>query len=174
MKVKIVLRIASVVTLAVILMMITCHQQSPSPSPFTVKNLTVKSKSLDDEVKVLKEVQHIYVDRWKVKKVKGDSVFVYVYSSSPDTCKTFISLLNDQRLEQQASADSIIFQDSLIIANRDSALKVSDVIINKCVKDIVVLTDSIKKVKRKNYWKGFKHGAIVGAASTQIINLINK
>jgi hypothetical protein len=174
MEVKIALRIASVVTLAVILMMITCHQQSPPSPNVDIQDLTVKSKSLDDEVKVLKEVQQIYVDRWKVKKVKGDSVFVYIYSSSPDTCKHFISLLNDQRLEQQASADSIVFQDSLIIANRDSALKVSDVIINKCKKDISTLTDSIKKVKRKNYWKGFKHGAIIGASSTQIINLITK
>lgn len=164
-------------TLALFTIILCCDKCRCSKSETKVSDSTYhvanyKKSILDEEVKFLRDTQRIYIDKWRTKVIKGDSVYVYVKSISPDTCSTYIDQLNKQRLSEQNAAKIVIETDSLIIFAQDSLNKVNEVLIKKYKGDIVTLTDSIAKVRRRGYFKGLKHGLIVGASAVGIINIV--
>ena len=136
--------------------------------------LTHKKSILEKEVKVLHDTRTIQVVKWRTQIVKGDSVFRYVYLLASDSCKLLLDSLNKQRLIEQNTASDVIQTDSLTIAALDSLNKVNDALIGKYKGQISLLGDSIKKVRRRSYWKGLKHGFVIGAGAVEVINILNK
>ena len=149
-----------------------CSKNVTKVSDSTYHVANYKKSILDEEVKFLRDTQRIYIDKWRTKVIKGDSVYIYVKQTAPDTCSTYIDQLNNQRLSEQNAAKIVIETDSLIIFAQDSLNKVNEVLIKKYKGDIVTLTDSLGKVRRRGYFKGLKHGLIVGASAVGIISIV--
>lgn len=75
---------------------------------------------------------------------------------------------------EQNEANDVIKTDSLTIAALDSLNKINDALIGRYKGQIGLLGDSIKKVRRRSYWKGLKHGFVIGAGAVEVINILNK
>lgn len=161
----------ALLTLALSLDRCRCKKVAPQTKTDT---LTHKKSILEKEVKVLHDTRTIQVVKWRTQVVKGDSVYCYVYLLASDSCKPLLDSLNKQRLIEQNSAMEVIKTDSLTIAALDSLNKVNDILIGRYKGEVVVLGDSIKKVRRRSYWRGLKHGFIVGASAVEVINTLNK
>ena len=159
--------------LVVIVLCLDKCRCKPKPQPKT-DTLSHKKSILDKEVKILHDTRTIQVVKWRTQIVKGDSVFRYVYLLASDSCKTLLDSLNNQRLIEQNDAMEVIKTDSLTIAALDSLNKVNDALIGKYKGQIGLLCDSIKKVRRRSYWKGLKHGFVAGASAVEVINILNK
>ena len=146
----------------------------PTPRLTATDTLTHKKSILEKEVKVLHDTRTIQVVKWRTQIVKGDSVYKYVYLLASDSCKPLLDSLNNQRLMEQNEAMQVIKTDSLTIAALDSLNKINDALIGKYKGQIGLLGDSIKKVRRRSYWRGLKHGFLIGASAVEVINLLNK
>lgn len=105
----------------------------------------------------------IYVIRYKTK---FDSLMI-----ADTSCQNSLITLYNSFGDLNDLNDSIItnnnrskINDSITIATlyNKVSLKQSRIVIDSS--RIVALIDTLPKVKRKGYWKGFKHGAIIGAA----------
>lgn len=68
----------------------------------------------------------------------------------------------------------VIKTDSLTIAALDSLNRINDILIGRYKGEVVLLGDSIKKVRRRSYWRGLKHGFVIGASAVEVINVLNK
>lgn len=148
-----------------------CRKVAPKTKTDT---LTHKKSILEKEVKVLHDTRTIQVVKWRTQVVKGDSVYRYVYLLASDSCKPLLDSLNKQRISEQNTANEVIKTDSLTIAALDSLNKINDILIGRYKGEVVLLGDSIKKVRRRSYWRGLKHGFVVGAGAVEVINLIKK
>ena len=159
--------------LFLILSLDRCRCKKVTPKIKT-DTLSHQKSILDKEVKILHDTRTIQVVKWRTQVVKGDSVFRYVYLLASDSCKALLDSLNKQRLIEQNEANEVIKTDSLTIAALNSLNKINDALIGKYKGQIGLLGDSIKKVRRRSYWRGLKHGFVIGASAVGVINLINK
>lgn len=148
-----------------------CHKEVKSLQTDTLSH---KKSILDKEVKVLHDTRTIQVVKWRTQVIKGDSVFRYVYLLASDSSKHLLDSLNKQRLIEQNAANEVFKSDSLIISALDSLNKVNDALIGRYKCQVVLLGDSIKKVRRRSYWKGLKHGVVIGAGAVEVINILSK
>lgn len=148
-----------------------CHKEV---KVLQTDTLSHKKSILDKEVKILHDTRTIQVVKWRTQVVKGDSVFRYVYLLASDSCKPLLDSLNKQRTIEQNSAMDVIKTDSLTIAALDSLNRINDILIGRYKGEVVLLGDSIKKVRRRSYWRGLKHGFVIGAGATEVINILNK
>lgn len=148
-----------------------CHKEVKKLQTDTLSH---QKSILEKEVKVLHDTRTIQVVKWRTQVIKGDSVYRYVYMLASDTCKPLLDSLNKQRIIEQNAANDVILTDSLTIAALDSLNKVNDALIGRYKGQIGLLGDSIKKVRRRSYWKGLKHGFVIGAGATEVINILNK
>lgn len=148
-----------------------CRKEPPRTKTDT---LTHKKSILEKEVKVLRDTRTIQVVKWRTQVIKGDSVYRYVYLLASDSCKPLLDSLNKQRISEQNTASEVIKTDSLTIAALDSLNKINDILIGRYKGEVLILGDSIKKVRRRSYWKGLKHGFVAGAGAVEVINILNK
>jgi hypothetical protein len=162
--------------IALFLIILCCDKcrcgKSVSPaSDSSIQVNNFKKSILDEEVRVLRDTQRIYIDKWRTKVIKGDSVYVYVKSTAPDTCSSYIDTLKKYHLIERNAAILVHETDSLIIYNLDSLNKVNDVIIARYKDKVVNLCDSITNHKCGKI-KAFSKGVVVGVAVGQVLQLI--
>lgn len=110
--------------------------------------------ALKDSIKHLDTVRVKIVNKYRYLKGKTDTI----------PCDTLINMIVNV-------CDTIILNDSIEIAK----LKQINTKYSYIVKNDSIVIDSLKH-SRKKYWKGFKHGLIVGSIGTGIIfgSLINR
>lgn len=105
----------------------------------------------------------IYVIRYKTK---FDSLYITDTSCQSSLIMLYNSFgdLNDLNDSIIANSSKRLVNDSILIAtlNHKIGLKQSRVTIDST--RLVALIDTLPKVKRRGYFKGLRHGAVIGAA----------
>jgi hypothetical protein len=148
-----------------------CSKSVTPASDSSIHVNNFKKSILDEEVKILRDTQRIYIDKWRTKVIKGDSVYIYVKSTAPDTCSSYIDTLRKYHLIERNAAFLVHQTDSTIIYNLDSLNKVNDAIIARYKDKVVDLCDSITNHKCGKI-KAFSKGVVVGVAVGQVLQLI--
>lgn len=122
----------------------------------------VKLKKSTEVVKLIP----IYKDRWY-------KIYDTIYKTAPDTCHYYLSKLNAEKMASDSINDIVVktYSDVVVagevyLAKKDSVIKAQDVALNN--KDAVI--DSLTRSKKK-YFKGLKHGIVIGAIITQGLNI---
>lgn len=122
-----------------------------------------------DTLNKAKELIPIYKDRWH-------QVYDTIYKQAPDTCHYYLSKLNAEKNASDSINDLVIKAYGSVIdagiiyqAKKDSVIKAQDIVLNE--KDAII--DSLTHSKKK-YFKGFKHGLIVGAIIVEGLNVGSK
>lgn len=114
----------------------------------------VKLKKSTEVVKLIP----IYKDRWH-------KIYDTIYKTAPDTCHYYLSKLNAEKMASDSINDIVVKTYSDVITAGAVYLAKKDSVILK--QDAVI--DSLTHSKKK-YFKGFKHGIIIGAIITQGLN----
>ena len=126
----------------------------------------------DKEVDTLNKAKvliPIYKDRWHTR-------YDTIYKQAPDTCHYYLAKLNAEKMASDSINDLVIKAYGSVIdagiiyqAKKDSVIKVQDVALKS--KDAVI--DSLTHSKKK-YFKGLKHGIIIGAIIVEGLNVGTK
>jgi hypothetical protein len=121
----------------------------------------VKLKKSTEVVKLIP----IYKDRWH-------KIYDTIYKQAPDTCHYYLAKLNAEKMASDSINDivvktysDVITAGSVYLAKKDSVILKQDVALKS--KDAVI--DSLTRSKKK-YFKGLKHGVIIGAIIIQGLN----
>ena len=122
----------------------------------------VKLKKSTEVVKLIP----IYKDRWH-------KIYDTIYKEAPDTCHYYLSKLNAEKMASDIINDivvktysDVITSSAVYLAKKDSVILKQDVALKS--KDAII--DSLAHSKKK-YFKGLKHGIIIGAIITQGLNI---
>ena len=154
-----------------------CKQSCDKSIP--IQNNTDAKKSeqiagIDYKVKLKKSTEvvkliPIYKDRWH-------KIYDTIYKTAPDTCHYYLAKLNAEKMASDSINDIVIKSYGSVItagiiyqAKKDSVILKQDVALKS--KDAVI--DSLTRSKKK-YFKGIKHGIIIGAIITQGLNTGSK
>ena len=122
-----------------------------------------------NKVKIVEKLIPIYKDRWR-------KIYDTIYKQAPDTCHYYLSKLNAEKMAGDSINDLVIKAYGSVIdagiiyqAKKDSVILKQDVALKS--KDAVI--DSLVHSKKK-YFKGLKHGIIIGAIIVEGLNVGTK
>lgn len=123
------------------------------------------NKDLRIELDSIKKLKPIFKDRWYKD-------YDTIYSEAPDTCHLYLARLNAKCMVLDSINESVISSYASVIESDLQVFakyeKLNNSRIKQSVKDSLVI-DSLTHSKKK-YFKGLKHGIIIGAIITQGLN----
>lgn len=112
-------------------------------------------------------------------KTRYITVYDSVYMAAPDTCHRYLELIQSEHAKLDilndliiAGQDSVIFKQSLVIANRNDLIRHQDSVINSNYNELSQLKKSLLKSNKRakrNFWIGLGTGAAIGAFGTMAV-----
>ena len=124
------------------------------------------NKDLHIELDSIKKLPPIY-------KIKYKHFYDTIYSEAPDTCHLYLARLNAKCMVLDSINESVISSYASVIESDLQVFakyeKLNNSRIKQSKQDSLVI-DSLTRSKKK-YFKGFKHGIIIGAIITQGLNV---
>lgn len=136
-----------------------CNSKPPKEIIFNKVDLKVND-SLRQRIDTVVKIKIVY-------KTKYKSFYDTLIVKAPDTCSTYLALLNYKCMQLDSINESVINTYGEVI---ESDLKVFSQY-KKVIKSKDAIIDSISH-SRKKFWLGFKYGFVSGAIVTEAINII--
>ena len=185
--------------LVTVLIFANCKGCASDPKPTTtivkVDTITPKINKNKADIIALVDSAEIYkaqlikaINRKNYYKLKYKSVYDSVYSASDSVCKVYLGLVQRVKLKQDSAHEAENQANSLIIVNAYNQIgeyKDNEVLYTEKIKQdsvikqslttrIVQLIDTLPRVKRKGFIKGFLYGFGSGATAKQGVDLLSK